>query len=58
MSERISKAEQKSRFFPRCRQKYMYHDTVAIYIYIPYLFAYKPISAISRDPKLFYISSC
>ena len=23
-----------------------------------YLFAYKPTSAISRDPKLFYISSC
>ena len=26
--------------------------------YLPYLFAYKPTSAISRDPKLFYISSC
>ena len=25
---------------------------------IPYLFAYKPISAISRDPKLFHVSSC
>ena len=25
---------------------------------LPYLFAYKPISAISRDPKLFHVSSC
>ena len=25
---------------------------------LPYLFAYKPTSATSRDPKLFYISSC
>ena len=25
---------------------------------VPYLFAHKPTSAISRDPKLFYISSC
>ena len=25
---------------------------------IPYLFAYKPISAISQDPKLFHVSSC
>ena len=25
---------------------------------LPYLFAYKPTLAISRDPKLFYISSC
>ena len=25
---------------------------------LPYLLAYKPISAISRDPKLFCLSSC
>ena len=44
---------------------YGWRNTVSIlfcsdlkWIAIPYLFAYKPISAISRDPKLFHVSSC